>query len=451
MLCGNCKYLPVKRFCGPCSRIYRQSFRTKNKKKVAEEIHALLCITCKPLPRKLHCLQCRRAYWRYEFNERYRKKYLQRKKASQERAHQVKRLAANDMLQYNTFTRKPKTLKNRLSSARKYFKVTPNSKKYMYSEFFQSAPPEIKEHVTRDLFELKNVRENNLDILADIYVSHAKDHPKSTSSYDITKSMTKHVQNIGNTVLQRKFKMSKKKVDEMKAGGAKRKINSRRITEDCKKSVAEFYLRDDISRPDPSNRAKTKKLGPRRYMYMPLHMAYTIFKDEFSIKWPERKIPVRLAKFKKLRPKNVKCFSQTPHESCLCVYCVNIRHKLVCLRNSHPDPKATNLPTNEGQFYNLLLCPRETHTFSNATCVNKECEHCKEWETTIKQTYSTLDQNSQVTYQFWEKEEYTTKKGKIRTRRTLVQKSETVLDCINNLIKDTIQPTRFVTVVRHFF
>ena len=33
---------------------------------------------------------------------------------------------------------------------------------------------------------------------------------------------TKHVQNFGDTVLQRKFKMSKKKVDEMKAGGAKK-------------------------------------------------------------------------------------------------------------------------------------------------------------------------------------------------------------------------------------
>ena len=123
-----------------------------------------------------------------------------------------------------------------------------------------------------------------------------------------------------------------------------------------------------------------------------------------------KKITVSLEKFKMLQPKNVKCYNQTPDESCLCVYFVNVQHKLTCLWNSHPDPKATNLPTNEEQFYNHLLYPRETQTFSNAMCVNKAYEHCKDWEDTIKKTYSTLDQNTKVRYQFWEKEEYTTKK-----------------------------------------
>ena len=329
--------------------------------------------------------------------------------------------------------------------------VTPNSKKFMYTEFYKSAPPDIKEHVTKDLFNKENLEKNTLDVLSEVYVTHSKDNPKSESSYNITKSMSKQVQNYSSTVLAKKMKMSWKKVKEFKAGGAKRKTNRRQISEHTRNAVNQFYLRDDISRPDPSNRAKTKKLGPRRYMYMPLDMAYTIFADEFRQKWPQKKIPLKLAKFKMLRPKNVKYFSSTPHESCLCVYCVNVRHKLTSLKNRHPDPKSCNFPSTEHEFYNYLLCPRQSKTFPNSECVQKTCESCKEWEKKILDTYSSLDQHALVKYQYWEKEEYTTKSGKIRTRRKLVIKNETVSDCINNLISDTVKPTRSVTFIRHYF
>ena len=108
-----------------------------------------------------------------------------------------------------------------------------------------------------------------------------------------------------------------------------------------------------------------------------------------------------------LRPKNMKYYSSTPHEGCLCVYCVKIRHKLISLKNSQSDQKLCNFPSTEYELHNK--------------------------------------------YQYWEKEEYTTKNGIIHICCKLLIKNETAYNCINSPISDMGKQTRSVTFIRHYF
>ncbi|GFR95976.1 hypothetical protein ElyMa_006286100 [Elysia marginata] len=90
-----------------------------------------------------------------------------------------------------------------------------------------------------------------------------------------------------------------------------------------------FYTQDSVSRILPHSRYATKH-GPARIMNSTIKAAHAAFLD---LK-PEAKIGLTL--FQSLRPKNCRLKTSVPLESCLCIYCINVR-KLFRLLESDPD------------------------------------------------------------------------------------------------------------------
>ncbi|GFO14462.1 hypothetical protein PoB_004096700 [Plakobranchus ocellatus] len=84
-------------------------------------------------------------------------------------------------------------------------------------------------------------------------------------------------------------------------------------------SLLVFYTRDDISGILPHKRYSTKH-GPAFFMNMTMLGAYKLFKEEN----PDFK--VGYTKFTILWPRNVRKLGQVDLETCLSLYCQNVRH-----------------------------------------------------------------------------------------------------------------------------
>ncbi|KAG1662452.1 hypothetical protein GQR58_020948 [Nymphon striatum] len=92
-----------------------------------------------------------------------------------------------------------------------------------------------------------------------------------------------------------------------------------------------FYCRDDISRMLPHARYSTKH-GPARVMAVTLKAAHLLFSEEN----PAYSVSLKL--FQTLRARNIRLLGSVPMESCLCVYCTNIRDLLEDLKTDLEEP-----------------------------------------------------------------------------------------------------------------
>ena len=204
-------------------------------------------------------------------------------------------------------------------------------------------------------------------------------------------------------------------------------------------AIVTFFGRDDISRVTGCVRESTKKYGPRRYMNFSFSMAYRIFKAENPT------MKVSFSKFHFLKPFNIRLLSKTPLVSSLCVYCQNVKLKLLKL----------NIPnlTSEYELFCKFTCKRkEGETFSDAKCISKACPKCKNWETALRQQISNVnDMNKAVVWQSWVSRDFKTRDGKPSIRRVLESKCGTVETCTNELIKDDLKhPLKRCSFFEHF-
>ena len=81
----------------------------------------------------------------------------------------------------------------------------------------------------------------------------------------------------------------------------------------------EFYQDQTVSRILPHARYTTK-YGAARVMVMTLKDAHAKFKDM------NPSLSVGLTLFQQQRPRNVRLLGSVPTESCLCIYCTNVRY-----------------------------------------------------------------------------------------------------------------------------
>ena len=93
------------------------------------------------------------------------------------------------------------------------------------------------------------------------------------------------------------------------------------------KQIRRFYTRPDIARVMPEKRYATKE-GPGFLLLSSVKEVYNRYKTEN----PQER--VSFSTFAALRPRNVRLLKNTHREYCMCIYCMNIRNKLLCLEHA---------------------------------------------------------------------------------------------------------------------
>ena len=175
--------------------------------------------------------------------------------------------------------------------------------------------------------------------------------------------------------------------------------------------------------------------------------ALKIFKEE------NPDIKISLTPFSLRKPFCVKHLSAMPHDVCLCVICLNIRHKVACLSvlKKRIDNDCT-LPTHEYHLYNALICPKVVgNEFRSYDCVHNNCDKCKNWSDTIDKIYSSLDPELTIRWQVWLNETIINKYNKPTTHRTLHLKHCTVKECIDELKLHVLKPISNTSFPLHYF
>ena len=148
-------------------------------------------------------------------------------------------------------------------------------------------------------------------------------------------------------------------------------VNAKRIADDVKNKIIDYYNRDDMSRWTPGKQEyitlkdeKGEKMKlQKRYLQMTCGELYALFKAEN----PEIKVGKSI--FYGLRPKNVLLSSNTPHNTCNCKVHGNIFLYLEALHNS----SKRIIPTYTQEFPNSLVCEDANHA-----CYFNNCEACRD-------------------------------------------------------------------------
>ena len=202
--------------------------------------------------------------------------------------------------------------------------------------------------------------------------------------------------------------------------------------------IKKFYISDDISRPN--NGQISKRLNETIcYMSMTIKQAH----DEYNIKYPNAQ--VHIVFFYQNKPMHVKVLNKTPFKECACVYCTNVRLKLIAL----------GIPgiNVEMDLYKLLTCDK-TSKYRNKECIFRECNDCKDWGKTIKSLASNLNMDKMVHWSRWGYVNFTQKCGKDVPKRVSLAKFGTIRECLDELIQlDIMKPgkNKTFTFVKHFF
>ncbi|GFO25988.1 churchill [Plakobranchus ocellatus] len=116
-------------------------------------------------------------------------------------------------------------------------------------------------------------------------------------------------------------------------------------------AVKVFYTREDVSRI-LSHRRYSTKFGPAYVMNMTMLGAFKLFVREN----PDLKLGY--IKFTLLRPRNVRKLGAVDIETCLCLYCLNVRYKISAINRCLAKTSSTVRLPQEGQLLDFMLCPK---------------------------------------------------------------------------------------------
>ena len=202
--------------------------------------------------------------------------------------------------------------------------------------------------------------------------------------------------------------------------------------------VRKFYKREDISRTLPMKRYATKH-GACQLMQCSLLSAHSKFSSENT------DLLLSYSTFAKLRPDNVKLMSTKYRQNCECVYCVNIRYKLATLSNLVDNEKKQS---HESDLMDMTLC-NKTDKFHNVKCVAKQCNTCKDYETSLRQYYNfTADQLcTDITWHSWRR----VKNERDKVQRKLITQTEPLSTLMAEFVEDMISPTKQNNFFEHLF
>lgn len=268
---------------------------------------------------------------------------------------------------------------------------------------------------------------------------------KNLASNSLNEEQTHAVKRAGillnkhdsQSILNRKIAAARKRFKVQ----AKRPRKERRdaLSQETKDLVRSFYLREDISRALPSKRYATKK-GPGYVMQQTLKQAYNLFQAEHS------SVKVGYTCFTKLKPGNVRKISATFLDTCQCVYCLNVRLKVLAINRAitrHGLDLSLKLE-DERSVVRMLLCEKEGDSmFHKPQCVQGKCQHCGDHERTLQGHYQPLlNANPTISWSKWDRGP---------AGREPVVKSEPAQNLVKELVADVVTPSRNGSFVKHLF
>lgn len=204
--------------------------------------------------------------------------------------------------------------------------------------------------------------------------------------------------------------------------------------------IQKFYMREDISQVLPNKRFATKD-GPGYIMQVPIRVAHAKYLNEN----PSNRVSI--GKFASLRKKNVRKLTKTHRNYCCCVFCMNIRFKLLTLSRSVT--QTSKKKVNECDLQEITLCPKgHNERFHDPACINGTCEKCNDYKKTLDEFYSSVDANKQLNWSRWEKV-----KGKDgKEKRIVVTKRGNKDDLLTELVENDIQnPAQGTQFFQHLF
>ena len=154
------------------------------------------------------------------------------------------------------------------------------------------------------------------------------------------------------------------------------------LSNDTARAIIVFYNSDICSRPDPSmngtifleNESGEKVRTAKRYMLFSGGESHQLFLEQH----PGHHLS--LAKFYELRPKNVRCFVDTPHRTCMCKYHANVLFLLEILSKFMKEARSIK------EFVDFIVCD-----CSNINCVVGSCEECEDFEDRVLNKFKDED------------------------------------------------------------
>lgn len=148
--------------------------------------------------------------------------------------------------------------------------------------------------------------------------------------------------------------------------------------------------------------------------------------------------------FSKLRPKNVRKMSANLADSCHCVYCLNVRHKVQALNRASTASKLdSNMKlTDEVAIYNLLLCKKgDYEKFHKVDCIGGTCAECGDRKKTLLEHYQPLlEINPMIVFTTWRRRT----EDKKTSREPLIKRA-TARELLLELEEDLLTPAQNTT------
>ena len=199
------------------------------------------------------------------------------------------------------------------------------------------------------------------------------------------------------------------------------------------KQIRRFYTRPDIARVMPEKRYATKE-GPGFLLLSSVKEVYNRYKTEN----PQER--VSFSTFAALRPRNVRLLKNTHREYCMCIYCMNIRNKLLCLEHARSGgPKSIS----EANLFEMILCPKpSSQKFYSPACIESTCLKCKDYVSTLEAIYKDIPEGKQLSWNRWER---------VEKKVELIPKTGTKKCLIKELVStDILKPSKGTTFIKHF-
>ena len=198
--------------------------------------------------------------------------------------------------------------------------------------------------------------------------------------------------------------------------------------------IQKFYLSEGVSRVIPQKRFATRD-GPGYVMQISLRAAHQKYLKENPTKY------VSFGKFAALRKRNVRLLKLSHRQFCCCVYCINVRYKMLCLSKSVNNLEKKK--TCETELGDILLCPkRDGNHFHEPKCVEGKCSECKNYMQALQSHYVEIPEEKSLTWLRWETE----KNSDGKSKKVLIIKVGNKQECLQEFVdKDILHPSQGVT------
>ncbi|XP_071122434.1 uncharacterized protein [Mytilus edulis] len=137
------------------------------------------------------------------------------------------------------------------------------------------------------------------------------------------------------------------------------------IEETVLEKVKDFYMRPEASTvlPDISKVIKGKNVYTLEKTLKQTHRDFLEQNQDTHIGF---------SKFFSLKPPNVKTYSNTPLQQCICEYCANVSLKIKTLKH-----KIKSFPENKYEAVNKTLCPKPNGAlYHKRECIYRDCSSC---------------------------------------------------------------------------